>query len=180
MKKRQVISTFEAQELQNQINHCKHERARKLLESRLRKTYMESFVDLDKKEATVLCMENHLSDKSKEHLQYDIIDYIIREYQIDISNIKVYTQAVFSAALESGTPFPKSSIIKPEIVGDSDEMPITLVNDRPEAQSNPDIRERVDSFLDLKDNTLQKLGFEVISESGYIEAGNIVIVVETK
>jgi hypothetical protein len=125
-------------------------------------------------------MENHLSDKSKEHLQYDIIDYIIREYQIDISNIKVYTQAVFSAALESGTPFPKSSIIKPEIVGDSDEMPITLVNDRPEAQSNPDIRERVDSFLDLKDNTLQKLGFEVISESGYIEAGNIVIVVETK
>jgi hypothetical protein len=57
-------------------------------------------------------------------------------------------------------------------------MPITLVNDRPEARSNPDIRERVESFLDLKDNTLQKLGFEVISESGDIEAGNIVIVVE--
>ena len=106
MKHRQVIATFEVQELQKQINRCKHERTKKLLESRIRTTYMESYVDLEKKEAIVLCMENQLSDNAEEHLKSDIIDYIVREYQIKIDKIKVHTRDAFSAALEAGMSFP--------------------------------------------------------------------------
>jgi hypothetical protein len=72
MKKRQIIHTFEAKEIQHQINECKHDRARKLLDSRLRSTYMDSYVDLERKKATVLIMKDYLSAKAKEHLKYDI------------------------------------------------------------------------------------------------------------
>lgn len=45
MKKRIVVATFEAADIQKQLNTVNHKRARELLESRLSSTYLESFID---------------------------------------------------------------------------------------------------------------------------------------
>ena len=80
-------------------------------------------------------------------------------------------------------PFP---IIRPEVVGDSEEMTTALIhsdvdsNYKSEAQCDPDTRREIQSFFDLRDNRLQKLGFSTTPESGDLEAGNIVIVLELK
>ena len=68
MKRRYYVSTFEAHDIQKQITECKHDRAKKLLESRLNTTYMESFVDLENRKATIWILKDEISETCAEKL----------------------------------------------------------------------------------------------------------------
>lgn len=65
MKKRQVIVSFEAKDIQLQIAKAKHKGAKDLLEFRLRTTYLESMVDLEKKRARIISNLGKLEDMSE-------------------------------------------------------------------------------------------------------------------
>ncbi|MDQ3839350.1 MAG: hypothetical protein M3297_08785 [Thermoproteota archaeon] len=69
MKRRKFIATPEVLEFQKRINATKHERRRKLLESSLTKTYLESWVDLDNNKAVLLCTKDRVSGMVKGQIE---------------------------------------------------------------------------------------------------------------
>ena len=69
MKKRTIIATFEAADIQKKLSIVKHKRARELLESRLRSTYIESFIDLDGLKAVIwIPYQSYVSDRVMEEI----------------------------------------------------------------------------------------------------------------
>src|SRR5215217_2525315 len=113
MKRRNIISTYEAADIQKQLNRTKHEKARKLLESHLKSTYLESYVDLDKNKAILICNRDYASDKVKENINEMCKEILTKYPQIDIVDVYGYTE--FINAGKNGMEFPKSSIIRPEV-----------------------------------------------------------------
>jgi hypothetical protein len=203
MKHRQTIHTFEAQELQSKINKSKHERARKILQSKLLTTYMESYVDLENKTAIVLLFNPgpdrktyyktlYLTDDNIRCYNENVADFIMREYQISPDNIHVYSFSELKKALANGElkEFPKSSISRPATESEPEndtELPVIMVSDEDNntgqkslAQSSQEIKQEAETMFDLRDSNLVKLG---MIDSGNNtnedwEAGNIVIFTE--
>jgi|SRR5215207_2612626 len=181
MKKRWVIATLEAHELQKQINKTKHERGRKLLESRITKTYLESWVDLDNKEAILVCAKDYVSDKVKGEID-DMCKSILTSYS-QIKKVDVYGYSAVIETVENGEMKfpPKSSIIQPEIVSANDNIPSIIINGIDEIHCDKETREDTQTFFDLRDSTLQQMGREPTLETGGdIEAGEIRIIVEAE
>lgn len=177
MKTRHVITTFEVHEIQKQLNKTKHKKARELLESRLKSTYLESYVDLEKKKATLICNRDYASDKVKENIN-EMCKEILDNYpQIKIVDVYGYTELI--KAGKNGMEFPKSSVLQPELENDNNSIPSFVINGIDEIHCDKDTREDAQIFMDLKDNTLQKLGFAPVSEMvGDREAGEIRIIIE--
>lgn len=178
MKKRTTIATFEAKEIQDQINRTKHERGRQLLESKLKSTYLESYVDLQVKKAVIICTRDYITDKVKEELE-DIVKCTMTDYQIEKVDWYGYSELV--KAVKGGEMEfpPKSSIIQPEIAESGNEMPSIIVNGIDEIHCDADTKKDVQTLYDLKDSILQKLGFDPTSKmSGDDEAGEIRIIIE--
>lgn len=178
MKNREFILTFDAEAIQKQINNCKHERAKKLLESRLVRTYMESYIDLEKKKATIIIGKNNVSNNAREYLK-EMGDKVMHDYKIE--HIDVYTYSKFYQLLKSGKiEFPKSSIIRPKLENDENTIPQVMIDGVSDIYSDTETRSRVEILYDVKDDTLQKMGFTSAIENNDLEAGNIIIIVETK
>ena len=88
MKWKQMIPTHEAKEIQRQLSNAKHERARQLLQSKLRLTYIESFVDLENNRARIGCNRDFLSEFAYKHLER-MRESILQEYE-SIKNVEIY------------------------------------------------------------------------------------------
>ncbi len=173
MKKRLTISSFDTIEIQRQLSEGKlKERGRELLQKRLLMTYFESYVNLDKKDATVICSRDTISDRAIDQLNNEVIDFIVREYQIPESKIITYFRTQFITAINNKTiEFPKSSIIQPTIEcggeGENSE-PATIVvhnvdTQTPQSlfQADKELKEKMDNMFDLRDTELQKVGRSV-------------------
>jgi hypothetical protein len=180
MKKRTTIATFEAKEVQDQINRTKHERGRELLEAKLKTTYLESFVDLQKKKGVIICTRDYVTDKVTEALE-DMVKCTMADYQVEKVDWYGYSELV--KAVKGGEMEfpPKSSIMQPEIEDTSNEIPSVIVNGIDEIHCDAETRKDVQTLYDLKDSALQKMGFDPTSQmSGDEEAGEIRIIIETK
>lgn len=198
LKSREIIVTPEALDIQNKINRSKHRRAIQLFESKLLTNYFESYVDLDKKSAIVLCFtygpekktyyeDLKLTDKTIKCLNENVIDFIVREYQIPADQIVLYTYDALKKAVESGKlkKWPRSSVIQPEIAYDNVDnslLNIVITNVEIKAltslsQKDGQTKQNVETVFDLRDKTLDKIGRSASYEEDK-EAGNIVIITE--
>lgn len=178
-KRRKFISTPEALELQKRINSTKHERARKLLESHITRTYVESWVDLDNNKAILLCAKDRVSGIVKGQIE-DMAQSIMNTYS-QIERVDLYGYSETMKAIESGElKFPlKSSVIHPETVGESNNIPSMVVNDTNEMQYDKDTKEDVEKLFDLRDNAFQKMGLEpTLTPDGDQETGEIRVIIE--
>ena len=183
MKKRTIIATFEAADIQKKLSIVKHKRARELLESRLRSTYIESFIDLDVLKAVIwIPYQSYVSDRVMEEIHGMVLS-IIEKYP-QIQKVDVYGRDAIIEAIKTGEfkEIPKTSIVQPELEEQNkDVIPSIMVNDTNLIHCDEETKEQVESFLDLKDNTLLKMKKEPgpSSERGDLEAGEIRIIIET-
>ena len=183
MKKRTIIATFEAADIQKKLSIVKHKRARELLESRLRSTYIESFIDLDVLKAVIwIPYQSYVSDRVMEEIHGMVLS-IIEKYP-QIQKVDVYGRDAIIEAIKTGEfkEIPKTSIVQPELEEQNkDVIPSIMVNDTNLIHCDEETKEQVESFLDLKDNTLLKMKKEPgpSSERGVLEAGEIRIIIET-
>ena len=68
-----------AQVLRKKIEKSKHEKARKLMESHLIHIYIESYIDLEKKEANILCFSKRKpSEKLKKEYISEMAQSILK------------------------------------------------------------------------------------------------------
>jgi hypothetical protein len=179
MKKRTTIVTPAAQEIQKQLQITKHEGARKLLESRLVNTYLESFVDLDAEPeptGTILCNTDYGSGLVFQEIE-DMGHNIISKYpQVNAENITIYGYTEFLKEFENtGKPFPKSTDIGKRGIEKEWMDPYFQQTILPESQR--------EAFFDLRDSVLEKWKHnptvESDSDDDRLEAGEIRIVIET-
>lgn len=183
MKKRTIIATFEAADIQKKLSIVKHKRARELLESRLRSTYIESFIDLDGLKAVIwIPYQSYVSDRVMEEIHGMVLS--IMEKYPQIQKVDVYGRDAIIEAIKTGEfkEIPKTSIVQPELEEQNkDVIPSIMVNDTNLIHCDEETKEQVESFLDLKDNTLLKMKKEPgpSSERGDLEAGEIRIIIET-
>ena len=183
MKKRIVVATFEAADIQKQLNTVNHKRARELLESRLSSTYLESFIDLDALKAVIwIPFQSYVSDRVMEEIHGMVLS--VMEKYPQIQKVDVYGRDAIIEAIKTGEfkEIPKTSIVQPELEEQNkDVIPSIMVNDTNLIHCDEETKEQVESFLDLKDNTLLKMKKEPgpSSERGDLEAGEIRIIIET-
>jgi hypothetical protein len=174
MKRRKFIATRDAFELQKRISASEDERRRKMLESSFTKTYLESWVNLDNNKATLLCTKDRVSDVVKGHIEDMVKSIMITYSKIDRVNIYGYSETIKSIKSGELKFALKSSIIRPKIVGESSDIPLMIANDINKIQYDKDTEENVGTFLDLRDNIFQKMGFEpTLTPSEDQEAGEI-------
>lgn len=183
MKKRNVIATFEVLDIQKQLNAVKHKRARKLLESRLRSTYIESFIDLNTSEAVIwIPYQSYVSDRVMEEIHSMVVS--IMEKYPRIQKVDIYGRDAIIEAIKASVfkKIPRSSIIRPELEEQNkDVIPSIMVNNTNLIHCDKETREQTEAFLDLRDNSLLKMKKEpgLSSERGDLEAGEIRIIIET-
>ena len=131
MKKRTIIATFEAADIQKKLSIVKHKRARELLESRLRSTYIESFIDLDVLKAVIwIPYQSYVSDRVMEEIHGMVLS-IIEKYP-QIQKVDVYGRDAIIEAIKTGEfkEIPKTSIVQPELEEQNkDVIPSIMVND---------------------------------------------------
>ena len=144
MKKRKVIATFEAADIQKQLNTVKYKRARKLLESRLSNTYLESFIDLDTVKAMIwIPYQSYVSDRVMEEIHGMVLS--IMEKYPQIHKVDVYGRDAIIDAIKAGEfkEFPKSSIIRPKLEEQIDLIPSIMVNNTSLIHCDKETREQV-------------------------------------
>lgn len=182
MKKRYYETTFEATDIQKQLNSVKHERARKMLEARLHSTYLESFVNLEKPEAVIwIPYTSYVSDKVMEVVESMVLS-IMNNYP-QIKKVDIYGRDAIIEAIEKGEikQFPKSSTIQPKIEEEDSILPSIVVNNVDYIHTDKETKEQTNLLMDLKDQALLGMGKEpgIENEQGDLEAGEIRIINET-
>ena len=101
MKKRKVIATCDAADIQKQLNTVKHRRARELLESRLSSTYLECFIDLDALKAVIwIPYQSYVSDSVMEEI-HSMVLFIMEKYP-QIQKVDVYGRDVIIESIKAG------------------------------------------------------------------------------
>jgi hypothetical protein len=181
MKRSIYRTSFEAAEIQKQINNTKHERARKLLQSKLITTHIESFVDLDTSYAVIWVLNTSYGSKMIFDELKDMSQSIMKQYP-KITKVDIYGHDAIMEEYDRGElkQFPKSSIIKPELEGDKDQLPLLMVDGIEYEYCDKETKKMAELFMDLRDNSFNEVNKKPVSESsGDLEAGEIRIITET-
>lgn len=161
--------TEAAHDLQLQVARTTKPKAKKLLESRLITTYLESFVDLDAKPVptgVIICTQEYASSFVFKEMD-KMNDNIVSKYP-QVKNVTVYGRDAFIREFDKpGATFPKSTVIGKYEPHDND------------LETNMSRVER-DTFFDVRTTILER---DRIRHGGAfgdsdLEAGEIRIVIE--
>jgi hypothetical protein len=141
---------------------------------------VESFIDLDALKVVIwVPYQSYVSEAVMEEIN-DMVLSIKREYP-KIERVDAYGRDAIIEAFETGEfkQIPKSSIIQPELEGDKDAVQQIMIDGTDLIHHDKETKSKVEVFMDLYDNVLQKMNKAPAIEHGDIEAGEIRIIIET-
>ena len=183
MKPRKVMMTFDAMEIHKQLANVKHKRGQQLLRSKLVSTYIESFVDLEKKRSFIMTLNDVSTKKIWEAID-EMVKHIITTY--GIKEVKVYGEKEFTEEYKSGRlEWYLSSIIRPEIEGTQNDIPSVVYDlgngfvTQDPLELDKESKEKADLFFDVQDSTVRSFGLSPVMGRGPDEAGEIRIIIQT-
>jgi hypothetical protein len=178
MKRRHVVASIDAANIQAQIDGCKHKRGRELLERRLLRMYLESYVDLEKNKAVILAVGDYQSERVGEQL-HKMVNNCMHDYP-SITRVDAYGYEEAIQALKSGKlEWPKSSIIQPEIEGEANQPLQVYINGIEYEKIGRQTKQGADKLISIAEQTAISFKLSPTYATGDREAGEIRMIIET-
>ena len=162
-KKRIHYCSPDAADIIKQLKHIKKEKARRILESQLVISCIESYIDLKEKKAVVIYTPNLPAKRDK---------YINEAAEVERYNLEKVDIWDTNEYVKHYRELPKSSVIE---AADTDplNMPEIHATDK---EGNPLSKSEVEELMDVRDYTFEKAKLEHVSyPRGQREAGRIYV-----